>query len=150
VLKTLRLTGVGLVALFLGSLVYVVVRPEGSSYLSRVIHFALPVSFEVPFVNNLPSFFHVLGFSLLTLAVLGKRKYTLASCLLWLFVNVLFEFAQHPYIVQSLDANYIELPRALDTYVRFGTFDALDIFFNVFGAVIAYGMVMLLGKLRQH
>lgn len=136
----------GLLALVLGSFVYIAVRPEGSSYLSRVVHFALPVSFELPFINSLPSFFHVLGFSLLTLAVLGKRKYALASCLLWLSVNLIFEVAQHPYFVQFLDANNIELPRALDTYVRFGSFDALDILFNVLGTVLAYALVILPGK----
>jgi hypothetical protein len=150
VLKTLRLTSVGLGTLCLGSLVYVVVRPEGSSYLGHVIHFAFPVSLEhFPFINNLPSLFHILGFSLLTVAVLGECKYALVSCLFWLGVNLVFEVAQHPYFVQFLDGKNSELPRVLDAYVRFGTFDVLDILFSAFGAVLAYAIVMLLGKPRQ-
>jgi hypothetical protein len=130
---------VGLVALVLGSLIYVVVRPEGSSYLSHFLHFASPVSLETfPFINSLPSFFHVLGFSLLTIAVLGQRKYALASCLLWFVVNILFEFGQHPYFVQWLDASNIEVARAVDSYFRFGTFDVMDVILCNFGAVAAF------------
>jgi hypothetical protein len=44
---------VGFLVLVLGALVYVVVRSEGSSYFSRVIHYALPEAFEtLPFINN--------------------------------------------------------------------------------------------------
>jgi hypothetical protein len=50
---TLKLTAVGFLVLVLGALVYVVVRSEGSSYFSRVIHYALPEAFEtLPFINN--------------------------------------------------------------------------------------------------
>ncbi len=102
----------GLVALVLGSLIYVLVRPEGSSYLSCVFHYPLALSLEhFPFINNLPSLFHVLGFSLLTLAVLNNHKYALASCLFWFAINVLFEVGQHSFVVQWLDMNKIEWPR---------------------------------------
>jgi predicted membrane channel-forming protein YqfA (hemolysin III family) len=143
--KTLRLTAVGVAALVLGSLIYVLVRPEGSSYLSQIVHWTLPVSLEtLPFVNNLPSFFHVLGFSLLTFAILGERKYALASCLFWLAVNVLFELGQHPYFVQWLDTNEIEVARALDAYFRFGVFDLMDMVLCGVGAITA--LIMALTK----
>jgi hypothetical protein len=137
--KTLRLTGVGLAALVLGSLVYVVVRPEGSSYLSHFLHFGLEIPLRhLPFINNLPSFFHVFGFSLLTVAVLGERKYALVSCLFWLVVNVLFEFGQHPSFVQWLDATNIGVARALDACFRFGTFDIFDVCSSLAGAITTY------------
>ncbi len=142
--KTLRLTGVGLAALMLGLLIYIVVRPEGSSYLSHFVHFALPVSLEnFPLINNLPSFLHGFAFSLLTIVILGERKYALASCLFWLVVNVLFELGQHSYFVQWLDVNKIQVPQVLNTYMHLGTFDVLDVLLSMFGACAAYGFMVL-------
>ncbi len=140
--KTLKLTVVGLLALVLGSLVYVVVRAEGSSYLSRIVHYSLPVSFEFPFINNLPSFFHVLSFSLLTFTILGERKYALASCAVWLVINLLFEVGQHPYVTYWLDQGNVLLPIVLENYIRLGTFDVGDVAFSVLGATTAYSIIM--------
>jgi hypothetical protein len=142
--KTLRLTGLGLLALVLGSLIYVVVRPEGSSHLSRFVYIDLPLSLRgLPFINNLPSFFHVLGFSLLTISVVNERRYVLASCLFWLAINVLFEFGQHPYFVQWLDTHEIEIIPAVNTYMRLGTFDIWDMSLSMLGALTAYGISLV-------
>jgi hypothetical protein len=126
-----------MVALVLGALIYIVVRPGGSSYLSQVLSSPVPALTHLPFANNLPSFFHVFGFSLLTVAALGQRKYTLLSCLAWLVVNVLFEVGQHTFIKQFL-AQHLALPELLENYFQRGTFDALDIALSSLGALAAY------------
>jgi hypothetical protein len=145
--QTIKLTGVGFLALVLGALIYVAVRPEGSSYLSKIFSFPVAESIHVPFINNLPSFFHVLGFSLLTLAVLGGRKYVLVNCLTWLTVNLLFEVGQHAHIQHFLVNNTV-LPKLLETYFQHGTFDVLDITFCSFGALAAYCVIGFKGKVR--
>jgi hypothetical protein len=77
----------------------------------------------------------------LTVAVLGERKYALASCLFWFTLNVLLELGQHSYFVRWLDLNNIGLAQVLNTYFRFGTFDALDIVMTIAGAGVAYFLV---------
>lgn len=134
--QTLKLTGVGFLALALGALIYVVVRPEGSSHLSQVLSFPISGLTYIPFVNNLPSFFHVFSFSFVTVAILGQRKYVLLSCLGWLTVNLLFELGQHALVKQFL-AQHFTLSPWLENYFQRGTFDALDIAFSSLGAVVA-------------
>lgn len=145
--QTLKLTGVGFLALVLGAFIYIVVRPEGSSYLSQIFGFPVAASIQFPFINNLPSFFHVFSFSLLTVAVLGERKYMLASCLTWLTVNLLFEVGQHS-LVQHFLVNNTVLPKLLENYFQYGTFDVMDITFCFFGALAAYCVMRFKGKVR--
>ncbi|MGL4610057.1 MAG: hypothetical protein ACRCYY_10275 [Trueperaceae bacterium] len=69
-------------------MIYVLLRPAGSSYLSQLISFPLATVPYLPFINSMPSFVHVFSFSLLTVAVLDKSKPILQSCLVWLTVNL--------------------------------------------------------------
>jgi hypothetical protein len=145
--QTLKLTGVGFLALVLGALIYVVVRPEGSSYLSKVVSFPISLLTTVPFINNLPSFFHVFSFSLLTSIVLAGRKYVMLSCLAWLVINIVFEIGQHTTAQHFLE-HYVALPQRLENYFQRGTFDLLDVVFCCFGALAAYCVAGFKGKVR--
>jgi hypothetical protein len=140
--QTLKLTGVGCLALVLGALIYVVVRPEGSSYLNQGLSSFIPGLSYFPFINNLPSFFHVVSFSLLTAVVLAGRKYAVLNCLTWLTVNVVFEVGQHT-LVQHFLEHQVELPQLLEGYFQRGRFDVLDIAFSVLGALVAYYVIWL-------
>jgi hypothetical protein len=142
---SLWLSGLGLLALVLGTFIYVLVRPEGSSYVNLYVSFhqSLP---EIPLVNNLPSFFHVFAFSLLTLSVLGKFKYGVLSCVLWTLLNLLFELGQHSSFMNFLDAKAIWLPSVLNNYFRLGTFDIWDMVFCMLGGLMAYGVMGLLWR----
>jgi hypothetical protein len=140
--SSLWLFSLGLLALSLGALIYVVLRPEGSSYVNVYFSFhqSLP---HIPFINNLPSFFHVFAFSLLTVSVLGTFRYAFLTCSVWMLLNLLFEVGQHSSVVNALSAKAIWLPSILNNYFRFGTFDMWDMVFCVVGAVGAYGLTWL-------
>ena len=143
----LWLYGLGFLALILGTLIYVLVRPEGSSYLNQhpsfYQHLGLYLSSpSISIVSSLPSLFHVLAFSLFSISVLS-RKYAFHSCLFWFVLNAAFEFIQHPKLLQSLD-----FPGILGAYAR-GTFDYLDILASFIGACLAFGIVWFLERGRD-
>jgi hypothetical protein len=143
--SSLWLFTLGLLALSLGALIYVVLRPQGSSYVNLYFSFyqSLP---SIPFINNLPSFFHVFAFSLLTVSVLGTFRYTFLTCSVWVLLNLLFELGQHSSVVNVLSAKAIWLPSVLNNYFRLGTFDIGDMVFCVVGALGAYGVTLLLWR----
>jgi hypothetical protein len=135
------LFGLGFLALSLGTLIYLVFRPQGSSYISHYLSFYQP-ELAIPFVNNLPSFVHVFAFSLLLASVLPKGRYVLQVCLFWLGLNVFFECLQYPEIVATE-----HFPIILKRYVA-GTFDYLDIVASAVGAWAAYGVIRVWQRRR--
>lgn len=135
---SLWLSGLGLAALSMGTLIYVFLRPEGSSYLNQYYSLYQPLPY-IPFMNNLPSFFHIFAFSLFSISVLG-RKYAFHICLFWFVLNVAFELIQHPNLSQNID--FLGILRA---YAG-GTFDYLDILASIMGACLPFGFVRLLER----
>ena len=82
-------------------------------------------------LDALPSFVHVLAFSLLTWLVLDRR-YALWSVGLWAGVNLLFEAGQ------AVPAAYLHaLPKLLQHYFINGTFSIADIIAIFLAAFIA-------------
>ena len=132
--RTLYISCLALISLAFGSLVYFI-RPAGSS----LIHLSgsglnVPLLTTLPVFDNLPSFFHVFAFSLLSAAVLGlTRNRVQLSCFSWLVIGSLFELGQHERF-SSLHA----LPLGLGGYFERGTFDPRDIAACSLGAVLAY------------
>jgi glycopeptide antibiotics resistance protein len=133
---SLWLFTLGFLVLGLGTLIYVVLRPQGSSYLSLYFSFyqSLP---SLPFINNLPSFFHTFAFSLLLASVLPQSKHMLQVCLFWLGLNISFELLQYPGLFET---EY--LPTILERYAG-GRFDYLDMIASALGALAAYGIIWL-------
>lgn len=144
-----RQTSIGMACIFLGVLVYVIARPEGVLFLPEVFNLGhyFP-ALLTSLTGSLPTFFHVLGLSLLTAAVLapGKRA-TVAICISWAAVNGLFELGQHAAIDAWLSARLPEgfqdnwlLEQTL-RYFHHGTFDHADLAAILLAAAIAHTII---------
>lgn len=121
-------------ALLLGLVFYLLLRPEESTPLLRL----LPLIPNVPQANTLahtlnwlPSFIHVFSFSLITWFILGRR-YALLSTSIWCAINLFFEFIQ--YIPESL--------KIFSDYYS-GTFDIADVLACLSGAIAAWAVTEL-------
>jgi hypothetical protein len=94
--------------------------------------------------NNLPSFTHVLAFSLMTAGLLGtRRKGNVLVCLLWFLIDTAFEIGQGLKPVSlAIIPEWFKvhtLPMAnLPEYFRHGTFDIRDIVAGLLGALTAF------------
>jgi hypothetical protein len=135
-----------LLALGLGTLVYMLDRPPGTTALPESITLFQPtVKFFGALGQSLPAFAHVFAFSLLTVAFIGGgRRSAIAACSGWLLVDAAFELGQHPTIAPKLAHltptwfEVIPILNRTDGFFRYGTFDPLDLLFIALGALAAY------------
>lgn len=147
---------IGLVALGLGILVYVIDRPPGLTALPESLTLFQPtVRFFGAVGQSLPAFAHVFGFSLLTMALLGRGPgAAIAVCGGWALVNAAFELGQHPTIADELTRlipSWFERLPILDrtqSFFSYGTFDSLDLLSIAIGALAAYVVKELTGVRR--
>lgn len=115
------LTGIALLSLLLGTLVYFT-RPAGALFLPADLSGSLPPLFG-SLSGSLPSFTHALGFTLLgTLALGVSRRAAFSSAALWLTLEIAFEVGQHPVVAAQLERLGLGL-----RYFRAGTFDPFDL-----------------------
>jgi hypothetical protein len=146
----------GLAALGLGVLVYVVDRPPSLTALPESITLFEPtVTFFGAVGQSLPAFAHVFAFSLLTMALLGGgRRTAITVCAGWFLVDTASELGQHPAIAASLAGltpswfEAIPILHRTDDLFRYGTFDPLDLVSIALGVFAAY-LVMQLTQLRR-
>jgi hypothetical protein len=133
-------------ALSLGALVYLLVRPDAVAFVPRALHRPLLVGPVIAQLAHwLPSFCHVLGFSLATALGAGfSRRSVTCSAMFWVAVNLLFEIGQHPAArdaVNGLLGGSSSWPLAsVRQYCLNGTFDKADMAAAVVGAVAAWGI----------
>jgi hypothetical protein len=143
-------------ALLAGVLIYVTARPAGSVYL-------LPASVMMPQQGSpfgiaavfLPSFLHVLAFTLLTAAILRPRTHGGIAAIagVWCAINVLFVICQHTLIAPRIAASLpdwfarVALLENVGPYFLRGTFDYADIAAAVAGAGVAWLLVRLQSSL---
>lgn len=136
----------GFTALTLGAALYVAARPAASVYLLPYKGQALLASGSTLAVTGvLPTFLHVLAFSLLTAAVLrpGGVRAFVAIAGTWLGVNAILEVGQHarlaPAVASALPASFDDVPvlENLGSYLLQGTFDVADLLAATAGAVAA-------------
>jgi len=138
---------IGSVALLAGLLLYLVVRPPDAYFLSfakapDALSYEIP-SFFKAIAGPLPSFLHVLAFSLLLGGLLACRKTGyLIICSAWLFINVLFELGQrHSVSASQLMPEWfggLFVLGNMRSYFLNGTFDFFDLMASSAGAVAAY------------
>lgn len=100
--------------------------------------------------NSLPSLSHILSLSLLLGSLIrpGYLRY-MWVCLFWLLVDVLFEAAQAygSAVLTVLPERMSAAPLfgAIHDYLRYGSYDSSDMTAIIFGACLAYGMLVLTG-----
>jgi len=136
----------GVAALALGTLVYVIDRPPGETALPDSINLygTLPALFGA-IGHSLPAFTHVFAFSLLTAACLGHGRYAaVGACATWLFVDTAFELGQHPslapYVAAVVPGWFQQIPilgRTAGFFLN-GTFDPWDLAAIFAGTLAAY------------
>ena len=152
--RTQLLAGVFL--LLLGSLIYVIDRSPDQVYFTRYfgIHLKLWAA-DTRLLGalglRLPSFFHVLSFSLITGAFFarGNMRY-LAVCLFWVLVNVLFELGQkYKDLAVNMTPDFFKhIPFLENTRAYFlnGTFDGYDLLAFFIGALAGFGLLLITGR----
>jgi len=139
---------IGIILLFCGLIVYLIVRPFGnvwflSPYSQWLFKVGLPLV-GLGFLGGvLPSFFHTAAFSFLTISFLPSTQCThLSMCSLWIIINILFEIGQkyHEAVLNIIPNFFNEIPILNQTYSYFlcGTFDYWDIVASVSGGIMAY------------
>jgi len=149
---------IGLVALFIGSLVYLIDRPSDKTYLVYNIanisfYNTLPNLFGL-IGNSLPAFIHVFSFILITAGLIfcNKRWY-LIICLSWFLVDSAFELGQkfNTWSSSIIPNWFAGIPFLENTenYFLQGTFDLIDLAAIAFGTVIAYFVISATSKERE-
>jgi hypothetical protein len=145
----LRCAVLGIAALSVGVCIYVAARDIGTAYL-------LPESLTWPMVESglgsLPTFFHVVAFSMLTIAAVNPRSTStcVAIALGWCAMNMVFEIGQHstvaPIVTSMVPASFDVVPLLdnLAPYFQNGIFDFADLLAAAIGAIVSVGLVLWL------
>ena len=139
---------IGLAALLVGVMVYLVDRPLDGTYFTSKINSAISLNYSLPPLfgrlgNILPAFVHVFSFALLTTGIFACRKRgCIVACLFWLTVDSGFELGQKFGIWSSslVPDWFAGIPILENTrnYFAVGTFDLMDLAAIVMGSLAAY------------
>ena len=139
--------GVGFSILLLGIFFYLFFRSAEQTYFLRFLGLN---PYRVEFLpstlvligNSLPTFIHVLAFSLLTAGLVARRKRSYALvCLTWFVIDVLFELAQAfgeviiP-VIPEWFSNFLFLENTKNYFLH-GRFDYFDLLSIALGSVAA-------------
>ncbi len=145
----------GIFALSLGTLVYLIDRPANKTYLisDSISLFDRIAPLFGTIGNHLPTFSHVFAFILITAALTSARRSSyLFICGIWLLIDFLFELGQHgaisSHIASNLPPYIVELPilsHAVN-YFQNGRYDPIDLASIFLGTVAAYGVLLLTEK----
>ncbi|OPL11646.1 MAG: hypothetical protein AVO39_04840 [delta proteobacterium MLS_D] len=142
---------IGIAALFVGVLLYLVDRaPDDTYFVQRSLEW-LSLHGDVPalfgtFGHVLPGFIHSFSFSLITAGLAGPtRRGAAAICFFWFCLNALFELGQkYKDIAAKLVPGWFEgIPYLENTeaFFRRGIFDPRDIAAMAAGAVAAFVII---------
>jgi hypothetical protein len=137
---------IGFITLVLGILIYLTARPPDSAYFLEILNISLYKSLPNLFGkagNNLPSFFHVFSFILISAGLIASnKKGYILICLGWFFIDLLFELAQrYNSFLLRLVPDWFEglwFLESVKSYFVKGTFDYCDIFAITIGSLLAY------------
>lgn len=142
---------IGLLALGVGVLVYLVDRPAQQVYFisNDISLFQSGWLMFGALGQSLPSFIHVFSFSILTAGIMNCQSSlcSLVICLVWAIINAAFEIGQHAdmalMLVNAIPAWLDGLPvlEHSRSFFVYGTFDVFDLLLGVAGASIAYGLI---------
>lgn len=143
---------VGVAALLLGALVYLVDRPPDQTYFVSSI--GTNISLYKTFPNlfgflgsNLPAFIHVFSFILITAAFISySKRGCLIICLSWFLIDSTFELGQKfsTYPLKIIPNWFTGIPFLENTknYFLQGTFDFNDLIAIAIGTVMAYFVLL--------
>jgi hypothetical protein len=139
---------IGMAALLLGLLIYVLGRPLNSVYLgNQHLNFFHNSNFHSlcrSIANYIPDLLHPFAFAIITSTVLSsKSKHgNLVICSSWCLIDCGFEFGQYYKMQYSRMIpdwfNNIPLLNTFKPYFLKGTFDILDMLLFIVGSGLAY------------
>lgn len=130
-----------------GAFFYLLERLPGTNYFIPTHFNQLVIADSFGSINQaLPSFIHPFAFNLLTVGILAckTRKSIIAACMFWLVMEGLFEALQHDAISQQLVPllpawfNHVIILDNIETHMKVGRFDSLDLLFIVLGVIVAF------------
>lgn len=143
---------IGVAALLLGTLVYLIDRPPEQTYFVYLSPINLSLYKKLPnffgaIGHSLPTFIHVFAFILITAGLTScKKGGCILICLGWFFADIAFETGQK---FSSWSANLVpawfeSIPFLENTknYFTHGTFDFYDIFSIALGALAGYFVLL--------
>jgi hypothetical protein len=143
---------IGLLALFLGLLFYLIGRPPDQTYFVRLLNldfslYGILPSIYFPFRNNLPTFIHVFSFILITSGLLAcRKKGYLIICMCWCIIDFAFELGQKfkPAFVKMIPERFSQIPilENTESYILYGTFDVGDLAAITTGTAMAYFLLL--------
>ncbi len=150
---------IGLAAVGVGVLVYLVDRrPEDTYFLFRIGVTHTPFAGAAPVFGflsqNLPAFLHVFAFILITGGILAcRKKGALIVALSWSLTDAVFELGQRfPASAEIFIPQWFDTLPVLESarsYFRAGRFDPLDMIAIAFGALAAYGFLLITMERRR-
>lgn len=136
---------VGIALLLFGTAVYLVDRPPDGFIPHALSLFERPEAVFGHLGRSLPSFVHVVAFSLFTAMILGGRqRAALVICLSWFALEAGFELGQHATVAPLLAGlvpgwfDAIPILARTQNYFLHGTFDTWDLWATALGALSAY------------
>ena len=150
---------IGLIGLFLGTLVYLTDRNPEQTYFvySNSLNISLYNSIPNLFGsigNSLPSFIHVFSFALISAGFIGWRKREcFLICASWALVNCIFELGQkyNSWLIKLIPDWFARIPFLENTenYFVHGTFDYIDLVAIVIGSISAYFILIVTMERRR-
>lgn len=164
-LKTPRITArrlqllIGVAALFVGALVYLVDRPPDQTYFVYINGLNISLYKSLPNIfgfigNSLPAFFHVFSFILITAGLLCcQKRGCMIICACWFFIDSIFELGQKfktlsSTMVPDWFSGILFLENSKN-YFLLGTFDFNDLTAIIFGTLSAYFVLSVTMKRRE-
>lgn len=150
---------IGVVALVVGSLIYLIDRPPDQTYFvySSPINISLFDIIPTLFAsigNSLPEFIHVFSFILITAGLLCcQKRGLLIICLSWFLVDSTFELGQkfNTWSSSIIPNWFTGIPflKTTENYFLQGTFDFVDLAAIAFGTLIAYFVLLTTNKSKR-
>lgn len=143
----------GLMVLVLGIVLYVFDRPASHTYFIPGFLSQYEGEFLVFGImgNYMPAFIHVFAFCLISVGIVGSGpRVALGVCLFWLFIDGVFEIAQHQDIANEIVPHIpdwfkvIPILENAAAYFIHGRFDPADLVATLFGAFTAYIFIYIL------
>ena len=150
---------IGVVALFIGSLIYLIDRPPDQSYFIYSSPINISLSNVIPNLfgligNSLPAFIHIFSFILITAGLIfcNKRGY-LIICLSWFLGDCTFELGQkfNTWSSRIIPDWFTGIPflESTENYFLQGTFDFLDLAAIALGTIISYFVLLITNKSKR-
>jgi hypothetical protein len=150
---------IGIIIFLIGSLVYFTDRlPLNEVWLTQRLNL---YNFDFQIFGKLgyylPSFVHVLSFTLITAGIIAeKNKSYFILSLLWCLIGLIFELIQSDYFVENLlqfthnNSRMSGINKWLITYSLRGTFDLIDVIAIFSGSICAYYLLILTKSFRRN